>query len=458
MACRKYLLTNNTSSNGVFSYQECSNQMWNYNVLLPAGESCNIWLIDGTYFTAMPTIITVYDFGSFPFVVTPTPTPSNTSSPTPTPTNTSSPTQTPTPTQTETQTPTPTQTETQTQTPTPTQTETQTQTPTPTQTETQTSTPTPTQTETPTMTPTNTETPTPTPSITPPTRTSFSTNFANNPFDACGGLSTSITLYGVDPLLDQNIQFYDTAFGPNTGANLAGFYASSGTLFELDSNGVAISPFSSCNLITQTPTPTNTNTPTVTPTNTETPTNTPSETPTNTPTETQTPTPTETPTNTPSETPTNTPTETQTPTPTETPTNTPTETQTPTPTQTETQTSTPTPTQTETPTMTPTNTETPTPTPTETVTPTPSFAYYTYSLGSGATVNDACVAFASSPGPVYGSVAGGIGPNINETLYSEPGVPPTVTVPDGYYSNGTAWYQVTGGLGQITASDPNGCL
>jgi hypothetical protein len=352
----------------------------------------------------MPTIITVYDFGSFPFVVTPTPTPSNTSSPTPTPTNTSSPTPTPTNTSSPTQTPTPTQTETQTQTPTPTQTETQTQTPTPTQTETQTQTPTPTQTETPTMTPTNTETPTPTPTSTPPTRTSFSTNFANNPFDACGGLSTPITLYGVEPLFDANTQFYDTAFGPNSGANLTGFYEFNGYYWELDSNGVTIGSYGTCNLITQTPTPTNTNTPTVTPTNTETPTNTPSETPTNTPTETQTPTPTETPTNTPTE------------------------------------------------------TQTPTPTPTETVTPTPSFAYYTYSLGSGATENDACVAFASSPDTVYGSVAGGIGPNIGETLYSESGVPPTVTVPDGYYSNGTAWFIVSGGAGLITSTDPNGCI
>jgi hypothetical protein len=120
MACRKYLLTNNTSSNGVFSYQECSNQMWNYNVLLPAGESCNIWLIDGTYSTAMPTIITVYDLGSFPFVVTPTPTPTNTSSPTPTPTNTITPTTTTTLTATPTETPTNTPTPTQTQTPSPT--------------------------------------------------------------------------------------------------------------------------------------------------------------------------------------------------------------------------------------------------------------------------------------------------------------------------------------------------
>ena len=368
MACRKYLLTNNTSSNGVFSYQECSNQMWNYNVLLPAGESCNIWLIDGTYFTAMPTIITVYDFGSFPFVVTPTPTPSNTLSPTPTPTNTSSPT------------PTPTNTSSPTQTPTPTQTETQTQTPTPTQTETQTSTPTPTQTETPTMTPTNTKTPTPTPSVTPPTRTSFSTNFASNQFDACGGLGTLVTLYGVDVAFDLNSLFYDTAFGPNTGADLSGYYAFGGLFCELDGDGFVISTFDLCNAITQTVTPTNTVTPTVTPTNTETPTNTPSE------------------------------------------------------------------------------TTTQTPTPTKTVTPTPTFAYYVYTLGSGVTESDACTGFTGSSVTIYGSVAGGPGPNTGETLYSEPGVPPTVTVPDGYYSNGTAWFLVSGGAGLITSTDPNGCI
>ena len=356
MACRKYILTNTTSSNGVFSYQECSNQMWVYDVLITPGTTLNIWLTTGTYSTASQNIITVSDLGSFPFIPTPTPTPSNTSSPTPTPTNTITPTTTTTLTVTPTETPTNTPSETPTETPT--------------------STPT----GTPANTPTNTETPTPTPSVTPPTRTSFSTNFAINQFDACGGLGTSVTLYGVDPLLDQNIQFYNTAFGPNTGVSLAGFYASSGTYFELDINGVVISPFSSCNLITQTPTPTNTNTPSITPTNTETPTNTPTE------------------------------------------------------------------------------TETPTPTPTETVTPTPSFAYYTYTLGSGATENDACLAFTSSPVTIYGSVAGGIGPNINETLYSEPGVPPTVTVPDGYYSNGTAWFLVSGGAGLITSTDPNGCI
>ena len=169
MACRKYLLTNNTSSNGVFSYQECSNQMWNYNVLLPAGESCNIWLIDGTYSTAMPTIITVYDFGLFPFVVSPTPTATNTPTPTQTPTNTA--TNTPTPSITATNTPT--------------QTATSTPTETPTQTPTQTETPTQTPSGTPTNTPTTSMTPTPTISYWSYLLTSGATSI-----DACASLTT----------------------------------------------------------------------------------------------------------------------------------------------------------------------------------------------------------------------------------------------------------------------------
>ena len=163
--------------------------------------------------------------------------------------------------------------------------------------------------------------------------------------------------------------------------------------------------------------------PTVTPTITETPTNTPTETPTNTPT----PTITETPTNTPTVTPTNT----------STPTNTPTVT----------------------PTNTPTTTTTPTNTPTTTTTPTPTatIGYYTYSLGTGSTPNAACIDFGSAPNTIYGTVSGGIGPNVGEFLYETAGIPLTDAVPDGYYSNGTGWYQVTGGLGQITTSDPNGC-
>jgi hypothetical protein len=111
-----------------------------------------------------------------------------------------------------------------------------------------------------------------------------------------------------------------------------------------------------------------------------------------------------------------------------------------------------------TPTPTVTQTSTSTPTPTVTQTPTQTFAWYTYSLGTGATANDACIAFSASPQTIYGSVAGGVGPNVGEYLYETAGRPLSDVVPNGFYSNGTAWYQVTGGLGQITSSDPNGCI
>ena len=101
---------------------------------------------------------------------------------------------------------------------------------------------------------------------------------------------------------------------------------------------------------------------------------------------------------------------------------------------------------------------TPTPTPTVTQTPTSTFAWYTYSLGTGGTANAACLAFSASPQTIYGSVAGGVGPNVGEYLYESTGRPLTDVVPNGFYSNGTAWYEVTGGLGQITSSDPNGCI
>ena len=270
---------------------------------------------------------------------------------------------------------------------------------------------------------------------------------------------------------------------------------------------------------TPTNTPTNTATNTQTPTNT--PTNTQTGTPTGTPTETPTETPTNTPTNTASETPTNTPTNTPSVTATNTPSVTATQTSTPTPTsplQSFTVSSGVTsnqacnaissltlyafdvifdqntqfyneptgsvtidltgfysdgtsvtqlasngsqigsftlcsalPTITPTPTM----TQTPTVTTTPTTTPTATFGYYTYSLGTGSTSNNACVDFSGAPNTVYGTVAGGIGPNVGEYLYFNTAL--TIPVIDGYYSNGTAWYQVTGGIGQITSSDPNGC-
>ena len=111
-----------------------------------------------------------------------------------------------------------------------------------------------------------------------------------------------------------------------------------------------------------------------------------------------------------------------------------------------------------TPTPTITQTSTSTPTPTVTQTPTSTFAWYTYSLGTGATANDACLAFSASPQTIYGSISGGVGPNVGEYLYESTARPLADVVPNGFYSNGTAWYQVTGGLGQITSSDPNGCI
>jgi hypothetical protein len=208
--------------------------------------------------------------------VTPTNTPSNSSTPSNTPTNTGTPTQTSTPTIT----PTPTNLPIQTPSVTSTNTQTPTNTSTPTNTNTQTSTQTSTPTSTNTQTPTNTSTPTNTNTQTPTTTNTQTPTNTPTP---------SVT----------------TGLTPTA---------------------------------TETPTQTPTNTSTNTPTNTETPTNTPTETPTTTPT--QTPTNTKTPTNTPTPSVTigltPTATETTTPTPTNTPTNTrtPTQTTTQTPTQT----------------------------------------------------------------------------------------------------------------------------
>lgn len=291
---------------------------------------------------------------------------------------------------------------------------------------------------------------------------------------------------------------FDVYYGTSTFLSAATLYASAQTRTQMF-NGIVIS--FECVTPTPTPTPTNTptpgttSTPTPTPTSSETPTPTPSstsnetptptptqtttETPTNTPTETptetptptpsatigSTPVPTTTPTSTPSETPTNTPTETPSETPTQTPTNTETPTETPTPTntgtpgetQTPTPTETPTQTPTETPTVTPTPTNTETPTATPTTTPTASRAYWEYSLGFDASQSAlACSDYYVSPTNFYSAPDEGPGPNLGETLYTDSGL--TTTAPDGYYSNGVAWYQVTGGAGVITSSDPNGCL
>ena len=444
MACSKYTLTNTGSTTVNFSYRRCDDSLWEYQVELTPGQTKNIWVINGTYTVAplYQSMISLINQGAFPPVnATATPTATPTSTPTPTVTNTQTSTNTPTPSVTATLTPSPTQT--------------------------------------PTNTQTNTNTPTP--SITPE---AIRYNQPNITHDES---SVDTVCYTVDVanvwtngvnLASSNVMFSD-ATGPNTG-NPEGWYVQGGIIYQVASNcgpgcttGATITVVGPCGA-TPTPTATNTSTPTNTPTNT--------------PTVTQTPTQTVTPTS---------------------------------PLQSfsvfsgttsnvacesgvsvtiyafdplfdqNTQFYTTSTAEvlsdmagffsdgtsvtqlasngsqigvftlcdalvTPTPTMTQTSTTTPTPTVTQT--PTSTFAWYTYSLGTGSTANAACLAFSSSPQTIYGSIAGGVGPNVGEYLYETAGRPLTDVVPNGFYSNGTAWYQVTGGAGQITSSDPNGCI
>jgi len=437
MACSKYTLTNTGSTIVNFNYRRCDDSMWDYQVELTPGQTKNIWLINGT-FTISPvysSIISLVNQGAFPPI-------SETATPTPTPTTT--PTTTPTPSVTATNTPT--------------------------QTETPTQTPTQTQTGTAAVTPTPSVTATITPSPTEPIRYEQDgiCHDESDGADACDCPGTAtVWTDGVD-LASSTVMFSDPS-GPNTG-NPEGWYVQGGIVYEVATNcgagcttGGTISVYGVCG-VTPTPTATTTSTPTNTPTITPSPTS-PlqsfsvfSGTTSNGACENGTSvtiyafnalfdqntqfyndatgvvtidmsgfysdgtsvtqldsnglqvgifslcdalvTPT--------------------------------------------------------PTMTQTSTSTPTPTVTQT--PTQTFAWYTYSLGTGATANDACTAFSSAPQTIYGSVAGGVGPNVGEYLYETAGRPLTDVVPDGFYSNGTAWYQVTGGAGQITATDPNGCV
>ena len=96
-----------------------------------------------------------------------------------------------------------------------------------------------------------------------------------------------------------------------------------------------------------------------------------------------------------------------------------------------------------------------TPTATPEPTPTATLSYYTYNLGTGLTSSEACLNFVSSPEQIYGTIAGGPGPNIGETLFADTAL--SIPVSDGFYSNGTGWFQVSGGSGLITGTDPNGC-
>jgi hypothetical protein len=330
MACSKYTLTNTGSTIVNFNYRRCDDSLWDYQVELTPGQTKNIWLINGTFSIApvYNSIVSLVNQGPFPPI-------SQTATPTPTPSVT--PSVTPTPSVTATQTPTQTQTGTAGVTPTPTNTPSGTPSETPSETPTNTLTP----------TPTNTETPTNTPTPTSPLQ-SFSVFSGTTSNESCEN-GTSVTIYALDPLFDQNTQFYNDSTGVVT-IDMSGFYSDGASVTEIDSDGLQIGSFELCGVLI-----------------------------------------------------------------------------------------------------------TPTPTPTVTQTPTSTFAWYTYSLGTGATANEACTAFGSSPITIYGSIAGGVGPNVGEYLYETTGRPLTDVVPNGFYSNGTATFQVTGGAGQITSSDPNGC-
>ena len=249
MACKKYILTNNTNSIGIFSYQECSNQMLINDIVIEPNVTLNIWLTTGTYRSATPGNITIQDLGTFPFppAASPTPTPSITASQTVTPT------QTPTDSVTDTPTPTPTNT--------------------------------PTFTSTPTYTPTNTPTPT---NVVRTTLGGICHDEAD-PNGACECIGTATLFVNGTNMADSTLAWSDE-FGPNTG-DPEGYYVENGIIYLVNGNcgagcitGSTISVYGVCPTPTQTPTQTNTGTPTNTPT--------PTETLTLTPTETSTPTPT----------------------------------------------------------------------------------------------------------------------------------------------------------------------
>jgi hypothetical protein len=347
MACSKYTLTNTGSTIVNFNYRRCDDSMWEYQVELNPNQTKNIWLIDNTYSIASlfsASVVLIND-GVFPPVyptLTPTATPTNT------PTNSATPTNTPT------NTPTQTNTGTANVTPTPTQTGTANVTPTPTNTETPTNTPTPSVTPTGTASVTSTPTNTPTVTNTPThSRSSFSITSGSTSNVACDS-GTAGTIYGDEPIFNNNTQFYNSSTGPVT-INMVGYYANSGVVVLLNTTGLETGGYSLCSIL---------------------------------PTLTQTPTVTQTPTN--------------------------------------------------------TSTSTPTPTPT--------IGYYTYSFGYD--VSSSVTACSATPSNYY------LSPTLNpldlgDYIYTDTSL--TTPAPNGYYSDGTGWYLVTGGAGVISSNDPNGC-
>jgi hypothetical protein len=66
MACSKYILTNTGSTLINFSYQRCSDYLWEYQVEVLPNQTKNIWLLDDTYSSAFEGSVEASNQGVFP--------------------------------------------------------------------------------------------------------------------------------------------------------------------------------------------------------------------------------------------------------------------------------------------------------------------------------------------------------------------------------------------------------
>ena len=84
-----------------------------------------------------------------------------------------------------------------------------------------------------------------------------------------------------------------------------------------------------------------------------------------------------------------------------------------------------------------------------------SVSYSTYTLGSNQlSESGACQNFIDAPLDFYGD--GGIEINVGESLYQNTIL--SIPAPDGYYSDGSSTYLISGGSGQIGSINPSGCV
>jgi hypothetical protein len=84
-----------------------------------------------------------------------------------------------------------------------------------------------------------------------------------------------------------------------------------------------------------------------------------------------------------------------------------------------------------------------------------SVSYSTYTLGSNQlSESGACQNFIDAPLDFYGD--GGIEINVGESLYQNTIL--SIPAPDGYYSDGSSTYLISGGSGQIGLINPSGCV